>query len=148
MNIIEKGVYQILFKKEGSGFDIYIPGAEVRLQAPDIVKAHRFSQDAIVRDAIRMVNEEIPRHIPNHNMDAPIPKEYENYDRAWIVVDFNLLHKEMRIKAVRRNVTIPLWMDIEARRRDYNVSQLLQERLLQKIEEDSNVKLGRDNERE
>ena len=50
-----------------------------------------------------------------------------------VIVDFAEYRKKMDNKMVRRNVTLPNWLNAEADRLNLNVSKVLQEALAEKV---------------
>ena len=48
-------------------------------------------------------------------------------------IDFTEYRRKLDMKAVRRNVTLPSWLDYEARKAELNVSKVLQEALMSKL---------------
>ena len=62
--------------------------------------------------------------------------EFANKGKTFIsLVDFDLeaYRKKMNNKAVRRNVSIPAWLNQEVEKSHINVSRVLQEALLEKL---------------
>jgi len=48
-------------------------------------------------------------------------------------VDFTAYRRKLDNRTVRRNVTLPNWLDYEARKADLNVSKVLQEALMLRL---------------
>ena len=61
--------------------------------------------------------------------------EYENGFVSLIVLDMDAYAEKYGKKAVRKNVTIPAWLNSTAEARRINFSQVLQEALLEKVKE-------------
>ena len=74
-------------------------------------------------------NEPIPE--PSNIKD--IVTEDENDIVTLVDIDFNDYRKKNDLKAVRRNATLPNWLNQEAEKSGINVSAVLQEALKQKL---------------
>ena len=61
--------------------------------------------------------------------------EYENGFVSLIVLDMDAYAEKYGKKAVRKNVTIPAWLNSSAEARHINFSQVLQEALMEKVKE-------------
>ena len=59
--------------------------------------------------------------------------DYRNGVLTMVDVDFTAYRMRMDNKMVRRNVTLPNWLNLEAERLHLNVSKVLQEALSEKV---------------
>ncbi|MDO4649387.1 MAG: type II toxin-antitoxin system HicB family antitoxin [Eubacteriales bacterium] len=73
-------------------------------------------------------NDPIPAPTPQSDVDIP-----DGATVSLIKVDTLAYRAETDTRAVRKNVSIPAWMAALADKRNINVSQVLQEALLQKF---------------
>ena len=89
------------------------------------------ARDAIGIVGIDMQDENEP--IPEPSNIKDIVTEDENDIVTLVDIDFNDYRKKNDLKAVRRNVTLPNWLNQEAEKSGINVSAVLQEALKQKL---------------
>ncbi|MDE5753345.1 MAG: type II toxin-antitoxin system HicB family antitoxin [Oscillospiraceae bacterium] len=75
-------------------------------------------------------NEIIPEPSP---ADAIKPNEYENGFVNFILLDIDAYAEKYGSKAVRKNCTIPAWLNTAAENANLNFSQILQNALLEKL---------------
>ncbi len=77
--------------------------------------------------AVKMDNNEI---LPKPTTIDKIRKE-KKCEITYVSVDVNKYHKDTR--AVKKMLSIPAWLAKEAERRNYSLSKILQEALLEKM---------------
>ena len=77
--------------------------------------------------AVKMENDE---EIPKPSDIRQISESSDDL-KTYVSVDVNKYHKDTR--AVRKMLSIPAWLANEADRRNYSLSKILQEALLEKI---------------
>ena len=53
---------------------------------------------------------------------------------TWVDIDFTAYRRKAEKKMVRRNVTLPNWLNIEAEKAHINVSRVLQEALMNTLD--------------
>ena len=56
--------------------------------------------------------------------------DYSTGILTWVDIDFTVYRRKVENKMVRRNVTLPNWLNIEAEKAHINVSRVLQEALM------------------
>lgn len=99
-------------------------------------------------DAIKMARDYIGNALYDKE-DSNIPKASEKIDISqsvyyndfpkddfvisYVDVDIDAFRKSLNTKAVRRNVSIPAWLDKKAAEANINVSRVLQEALIEKL---------------
>lgn len=125
-----KAVYPALFERlEDGGFGVRFP------DLPGCVTTGKDIADALAmaEDVVNLwicTNEELGNPIPapsDFDSIHPEPGFFCNL----VPVDSDLYRRQINTYAVRRNVSIPAWMDTLCRQRNINVSQVLQDSLRQ-----------------
>ena len=132
-----KNVYPVIFTRTRDEKDtvlIEIPDLEILTEGYGIANAIEMARDAIGLDGITRedLGQEIP--VPRDILDidiehATFTKEGENYI-SLVDVDYQAYRQSVDNKAVRRNVTLPNWLNQEAEKAHLNVSKVLQEALM------------------
>ncbi len=134
-----KLVYPIFIKEEDGGYVVSIPDFAGHTQGEDMFDAMRMARDYISLQCINY--EESSIEIPkSSSYDEAVQKEkrFAGKEEALdfsggiytlIDVDLGEYKKKMATKTVRRNVTLPSWMDYKANELNINVSRVLQEAL-------------------
>lgn len=129
----------ILYVKDGSKhpYLVCVPDMEIFTEGDTFANAIEMARDAIGLAGISMEDnkEEIP--IPS-NQTAAIEKVKQNTEDidfsqgilTYVDVDFSEYRKKVDLKTVRRNVTLPSWLNYEAEHAGINVSRVLQEALM------------------
>lgn len=129
----------ILYVKDGSKhpYLVCVPDMEIFTEGDTFADAIEMARDAIGLAGISMEynKEEIP--IPS-NQTAAIEKVKQNTEDidfsqgilTYVDVDFSEYRKKVDLKTVRRNVTLPSWLNYEAEHAGINVSRVLQEALM------------------
>ena len=132
-----KETYPVIFTQlddEKNTILVEIPDLGVRTEGYGITNAIEMARDAIGLMAITMddLGEEI--HEPTEiNLSV---SEYSDYGKQYISyvdIDFEEYKRRNDTKAVRRNVTLPNWLNREAEKAHLNVSRILQEALMAKL---------------
>lgn len=133
-------VYPVIFTATHDAKDTYL------IEIPDI---HGMTEGYGLEDAYEMARDYIGCTIGEKN-DADLPKasditgiditkgEFAGDGISFVsLVDFDLdgYRKKRNNKAVRRNVSIPAWLNQAADKANINVSRVLQEALMAKLDE-------------
>ena len=129
---MKKLFYPAIFHKaEEGGFWITFPDIpECMTQGDDMQQAYEMAVDALGL-AITSREEE--------KQELPAPSEpYKittNDNEFCVVIEFDMLayKKRTNSKAVKKNLSIPEWLNEEATALGVNFSQVLQEALMQKV---------------
>lgn len=135
-----KQVYPIFIKEHERAYLVYVPDMDIYTEGNSIVDAISMARDAIGLKGIDLEDDGI---------DLPIPSTYEiaiekakedtediDYSEGILTmvdVDFLEYRKMMDNKMVRRNITLPNWLNVEADKAKVNVSKVLQEALMEKL---------------
>ena len=121
-----KCVYPIvLTPSEEGGYVVYVPDLDINTQGENLPEAI-----AMARDAICMWG--ICEQDAGHKIPAPLtlsPKCAKDEIVSLVDVDFDAYRRANETRAVRKNVTIPSWLNELAEKNGINFSSALQEGL-------------------
>ena len=121
-----KEVYPVIFKKTEEFFVADIPDFQINTQGVDFAEAIMMARDAIGLMGIDMEDDGEALPQPSSTDTLTI----ENGDMlAYVDVDFADYRRRHDMKTVRRNVSLPCWLDSAAERAGINVSAVLQKAL-------------------
>lgn len=132
-----KKVYPVIFTQTKTAVLVEIPDMEILTEGTDLENAIEMARDAIGLKGITIQDEGI--ELPNASRleDIDIRKGTFAEEGKGIVslvdIDFNVYRRKMDNKTVRRNVTLPNWLNQEAEAANINVSKVLQDALMQKL---------------
>lgn len=122
-----KKVYPIVMTKGEKYIVVFVPDFNINTQGTDYADAMEMARDAIGLMGIDMEDEKEPIPEPS-NLDD-IKKEHEDDMITLVDVDFSEYRRKMDMRTVRRNVTLPSWLNYEAEKSGINVSAVFQEGL-------------------
>jgi predicted RNase H-like HicB family nuclease len=118
---------------------VYVPDMEIYTEGTSIVDAIEMARDAIGLKGITL--EDMKQDIPEASaIDEVIEKaqtdifDYSVGTSTLVDVDFAEYRRKTDNKMVRRNITLPNWMNNEAEKLGLNVSRVLQDALADKIQ--------------
>lgn len=124
-----KEAYPVIISKEKDGYYVSIPDFDIATQGTSIVNAIEMARDAIGLMGIDMEDD-----------GKELPKPYsakiqagENDIITLVDVDFTEYRKKVDNRSVKKNCTIPYWLDVEAEKAGINFSKVLQEALMKKL---------------
>lgn len=127
-----KTVYPVLFTKTESNVLVEVPDLEILTEGKDMNEAIDMARDAIEIKYVCLEDEkkEIPK--PSDMLDAN--KGTFSGDGITVVsfVDVNPeeYRKKIDTRVVRKNVSLPSWLNYEADKAGINVSRVLQDALM------------------
>lgn len=136
-----KKVYPVIMKKNGNDFLVFVPDMEIYTEGRD-----EFDAIVMARDAIGL------KGIGLEDMNIALP-EASSYDKAvslagkdadedfdfsdgivtFVDVDFDAYRNKYRNRAVKKNCTIPYWLNEKAEAMGLNFSKVLQNALMEQI---------------
>ncbi len=132
-----KTVYPTIFTKTKEGYLIEVPDLEILTQGTDMENAITMARDAI---SITIVS------LEDNRQNIPAPTAIENVDVAngtfadegkgfvsMVDVDTNEYRRKIDTKPVRRNVSLPGWLNYKVNESGINVSRFLQDALIEKL---------------
>lgn len=132
-----KAVYPVIFTKTEDCILVEVPDLQILTEGKDLVDAIEMARDAIGLKGISLEDAgmEIPEASDLESVDAK--KGTFAGDGEGIVsavdIDFMEYRRKVDNKTVRRNVTLPNWLNREAETAHINVSKVLQEALMVKL---------------
>ena len=118
-----KQAYPVIITKDKDFFVASIPVFETGTQGESLAEAIEMARDAIGMCGCYMQDEK---------KDIPIPTDIGNVTKeasdilTLVDVDFDEYRKKHEMRTVRKNVTIPSWLNEEAESANINFSALLQ----------------------
>lgn len=135
-----KVAYPVFVASHDAAFLVYVPDLELYTEGESVLDAIEMARDAIGLKGIDL--EDDGKAIPTpSNYEAATAKAKEDaedfdYTKGFLtMVDVDLVEyrKRMDDRMVRRNVTLPNWLNREADRLHLNVSRVLQEALTARV---------------
>ncbi len=124
-----KEAYPVILSKTKDGYFVSIPDFDIATQGKDIPDAIYMARDAIGLMGIDMEDEgkELPK-------PESVLIEKKDGDIITLVdVDFSEYRKRVDNRAVKKNCTIPYWLNEEAEKAGINFSKVLQDALINLI---------------
>lgn len=139
-----KAVYPVIFTEVETNILIEVPDLKLYTEANEegapkgtMADAIMMARDAIGLACISMEDKEETVPIASALEDVNISEGvfYEEGKSIISLVDVDLVayRRKMDNKMVRRNVTLPNWLNLEAEKAQINVSKVLQEALMAKL---------------
>ena len=135
-----KQVYPTFIAEHKGDFLVYVPDMEIYTEGKSVAEAIEMARDAIGLKGIDL--EDDGKELPNPStMNDAIGKakadtEIFDYSKGMLTlvdIDFSEYRRKMDNKTVRRNVTLPNWLNVEAEKAHIKVSRVLQEALMAKL---------------
>ncbi len=132
--------YPTFIAKAGEDYLVYVPDMDIYTEGNSVENAIEMARDAIGLKGIAIEDEHLPIPDPK-GYDEAIKKakqDTEDFDYSqgiltMVDVNFTEYRRKMDNRMVRRNVTLPNWLNQAAEAADLNVSGVLQEALKQKL---------------
>ena len=118
--------YPIVMTPSGSGYVVYVPDFSINTEGRDLADAIHMARDAIAMTGIVMQDdgEEIPEAGDMHAIKTSTDEFVTIVD-----VDFADYRRRHDMSCVRKNCTIPSWLNAEAEKAGINFSAALQKGL-------------------
>lgn len=135
-----KRVYPTFIIENEQDYLVYVPDMDIYTEGKSMADAIEMARDAIGLKGIDL--EDDHKKLPEASSYAEaIKKAQEDTDDidfskgilTLVDVDFVVYRRRMDNRMVRRNVTLPNWLNLEAERLGVNVSRVLQEALSAKV---------------
>ena len=135
-----KRAFPVLIKEYQNDFLVFIPDMQIYTEGKDFSDAMEMARDAIGLKGIDMENDgvDIPKAssyeeaVERANEDAD-DFSYADGILTFVDVDFAEYRRKVDNRMVRRNVTLPNWLNYKAEKSGVNVSKILQEALIKKL---------------
>ncbi|MBS5117125.1 MAG: type II toxin-antitoxin system HicB family antitoxin [Clostridium sp.] len=137
-----KRAFPTFITQVGKDFLVYVPDLDLYTEGNSLTDAIEMARDAIGLKGIDLEDDgkAIPEASSYEEAFQKAGEDTEDLDyRTGIVtmvdVDFTAYRSRMDNRMVRRNVTLPNWLNQEAERLHLNVSRVLQEALAERVGE-------------
>lgn len=122
-----KSVFPIVLTQESDCVLVYVPDMGINTEGSDIPDAMAMARDAIGLVGITLEDE--GKAIPKASMLVDVRDKYKQGTVTLIDVDFTAYREENDRRTVRRNVSLPAWLNVKAEKAGLNVSAVLQKAL-------------------
>ena len=129
-------LYPTFICKEEKHYVVFVPDLDSYTQGKTMEEAVMMARDLIGTDILEREKDglEIPKGSDYENAlkIAKADTEFIDFSKGFFTmvdVDMDDFRRKYDNKSVRRNVTLPQWMDYEAKKQKINVSGVLQEAL-------------------
>lgn len=125
-----KNSYPIILTPDAGGYVVEIPDFAIGTQGDSIPEAMEMARDAIGLMGIDMEDD---------GKSLPIPSTLESVSKGpgdivtLVDVDFTEYRRQNDMRSVRRNVSLPCWLNAAAEKAGINVSAVLQSALKQQL---------------
>ncbi|WP_455581195.1 type II toxin-antitoxin system HicB family antitoxin [Dysosmobacter sp.] len=124
-----KTAYPIILTPADHGYVVYVPDLDINTEGGSIADAIDMAADAIGLWGITA--QDMGREIPAASAALPACKSGET--AAYALVDFDACRRANDMRTVRKNVTLPSFLNDLAEKAGVNFSQVLQDALKQRL---------------
>lgn len=125
-----KNSYPVILTPDEPGYIVYIPDFDINTEGNSLTEAIEMARDAIGIVGIDMEDE---------NKDFPEPSQIKNIESntndivTLVDVDFTAYRKQMDNRSVKKNCTLPSWLNEQAEKANINFSASLQRALKEEL---------------
>lgn len=122
-------VYPVILSKEANGYFVTIPDFDANTEGETLEDAIFMARDAIGILGIEMEDE-------GEQLPKPFSRTYEKElgdQEALIDIDFEEYRKKHDNRTVKKNCTIPYYLNAQAEKAGINFSRLLQDALKREL---------------
>ena len=121
--------YPIILTRGQKYVVVSIPDFDINTQGEDFADAMEMARDAIGLMGIDMQDDgkELPTPTPISELTV------ENSVVTLVDIDFDVYRRKNELRAVKKNCTIPSWLNYEAEKANINFSQVLQNALMEQL---------------
>ncbi len=123
--------YPVIFTKLPDGYVAYAPDFPLNTQGEDLAEAIEMARDAIGIMGIDLEDDKKP--LPKPSALKDIKCETGEFI-SMVDIDFAEYRRANDQRTVRRNVSLPSWLNAEAEKAGVNVSAILQAALKQELQ--------------
>lgn len=125
-----KKTYPIVITQETEGVSVYIPDFDANTQGKDLTEGIEMARDAIGLMGIDMEDDAKP--LPESSRVEKV-KSNKGDIVSLVDVDFSAYRRKNEMRTVKKNCTIPSWLNYEAEKANVNFSAVLQNALKQEL---------------
>lgn len=133
-----KMAYPVILTYDDGVVLVEVPDMDVFTQGEDVADAISMARDAVGLKGISMedAGEVIPEASKITDVDVRNSEFFSEGNTVVALVDIDFLEYRRKNdnKMVRRNVTLPNWMNLAAEKEGLNVSKVLQEALKERLQ--------------
>lgn len=125
-----KNVYPVIMSHCDEFIVAYVPDLDRSTQGKKMAEAIAMARDMIELTVVTM---------QDLGQDIPEPSSFESIKAGsgeivtLVDVDFNSYRAKLENRSVRKNCTLPSWLNTKAEQADINFSQVLQEALIERL---------------
>ena len=135
-----KSAYPVFIAEHNNDFLVFVPDFEIYTEGKSMTDAMEMARDAIGLKGIDYQDDgkELPE-ASNYNEAMAIAKadtvifDYSQGIITMVDIDFSEYRKRHNNRMVKKNCTIPYYLNVEAEKEGINFSKLLQEALQKKL---------------
>lgn len=127
-----KKVYPIVLTQGKEKIVVYVPDFNINTQGDDMADAMEMARDAIGLMGIDMEDE--GEMLPDGSCFAEVKEKYPDDVVTLVDVDFAEYRRKNDLRAVKKNCTIPSWLNFEAEKAGVNFSAVLQAALKRELD--------------
>lgn len=124
-----KKVYPVILTPADKGYVVYVPNLKINTEGSDVADAIEMARDAIGLWGIS--EEDSGRKIPEPSRKYPDHKPDEIV--TMVDIDFAAYRRANDMRTIRKNVTVPSWLNDMAEKSGINFSQVLQDGLKDRL---------------
>ena len=125
-----KTAYPVKFTKLDDGYMVYVPDMDANTQGDSLAEAIEMARVMIGLMGIDMEDDKKPLPAPS---ELKAIKCGPNDFVSMVDIDFSEYRRANERRTVRRNVSLPSWLDAAAEKAGINVSSVLQNALKQEL---------------
>lgn len=121
--------YPIILTQGKKNVVVFVPDFDINTQGEDFADAMEMARDAIGLMGIDMQDDgkELPTSTPISELTT------EEGVITLVDIDFDVYRRKNELRAVKKNCTIPSWLNYEAEKANINFSQVLQNALMEQL---------------
>lgn len=124
-----KKAFPIILTPAENGFVVYVPDLDINTEGSSIADAIEMAEDAI--GLVGITRQDMGQEIPDPSAD--LPKCSDGEMSTFVLVDFDAYRRAHEMRTIRKNVTIPAYLNELATEAGINFSQVLQDGLRAKL---------------
>ena len=130
-----KNVYPAFFTITDTIILVEVPDLEILTEGKDMKNAIEMARDAIELKCVSLENDKKEIPLPSEISSLDVNNGTFAEDGTTVIslvdIDSEEYRRKIDTKAVRKNVTIPSWLNYEAEHAGINISRVLQEALME-----------------
>ena len=127
-----KAAYPIIMTKGQKYIVVYVPDFDIGTQGKDYAEAMEMARDAI--GLVGIDREDDGKSLPAPTEISAVKSEDPDAVVTLVDVDFSEYRRQNDLRTVRRNITLPSWLDAEAKKANLNVSAVCQAALKHELQ--------------